>query len=182
MLLVVGAASIATSVVGEEPGFGVLAAYIVFCFNITLIAYAFRAIALLLLIVAHIVCIATVSDIRGFELLEQLGYLCVFYLGQGLPVLGREYYNRENYIRREKLGVQKKQLKLETERTDRLLENLLPREIARQLKDGAKCIAGHFEMATILFTDMRGFTNFSSNVRASVCVVAAAAFAADAVG
>lgn len=42
---------------------------------------------------------------------------------------------------------------------------MLPKPIARQLKDGVSSIASNFENATILFTDMKGFTNFSSKVR-----------------
>ncbi len=49
------------------------------------------------------------------------------------------------------------------ERTEQLLLNILPLTIAERLKQGERTIADHFE-ATVLFTDIVGFTEFSNKM------------------
>ncbi len=52
----------------------------------------------------------------------------------------------------------------EYERSDELLRNILPQEIAERLKDGETTIADRFEMVSVLFADISGFTELSSTV------------------
>jgi adenylate cyclase len=54
-----------------------------------------------------------------------------------------------------------KQLKVEQEKSDRLLLNVLPNQIATRLKQGESTIADYFQEVTILFADLVGFTNLS---------------------
>jgi len=57
-------------------------------------------------------------------------------------------------------------LRLEQAKTDRLLLNILPAEIAAQLKDNEQnsgAIAHRFETATILFADIVSFTDIAAN-------------------
>ena len=49
-------------------------------------------------------------------------------------------------------------LKIEQDRSESLLLNILPREIADRLKSGEKTIADHYPSVSILFVDMVGFT------------------------
>ncbi|MCC7502135.1 MAG: tetratricopeptide repeat protein, partial [Flavobacteriales bacterium] len=49
-------------------------------------------------------------------------------------------------------------------RSDELLLNILPPEVAEELKDTGAAQARHFDNATILFTDFKGFTQLSENV------------------
>ena len=51
------------------------------------------------------------------------------------------------------------ELKTEKEETERLLYNILPVEIARELKEKGTTTPRRYEEVTILFTDFRGFTN-----------------------
>jgi guanylate cyclase len=53
-------------------------------------------------------------------------------------------------------------LHVEQEKSERLLYNVLPREIAPALKDGEARIAQRFEEVSILFADMSGFTSLSA--------------------
>jgi guanylate cyclase len=53
-------------------------------------------------------------------------------------------------------------LHLEQEKSERLLYNVLPREIAPALKEGGERIADRFEEVSILFADMSGFTRLSA--------------------
>jgi class 3 adenylate cyclase len=50
----------------------------------------------------------------------------------------------------------------EKERSDKLLLNILPEEVAIELKDKGFANAQHFENVTVLFTDFQGFTKMSS--------------------
>ncbi len=55
-------------------------------------------------------------------------------------------------------------VEVERARSDSLLRNILPDEIALQLKDGASIIADHFEDATVLFADIADFTPLSATM------------------
>ncbi|MFC1853620.1 adenylate/guanylate cyclase domain-containing protein [candidate division CSSED10-310 bacterium] len=54
-----------------------------------------------------------------------------------------------------------KQLKSEQERSEKLLLNILPPEVAEQLKQGREIIADNYAEATVLFSDIVGFTALS---------------------
>ncbi|MBD2580587.1 adenylate/guanylate cyclase domain-containing protein [Oscillatoria sp. FACHB-1406] len=56
-------------------------------------------------------------------------------------------------------------LRLERERADRLLLNILPAPIAEQLKQNRTPIAQDFEEVTILFADIVGFTNLAASLQ-----------------
>jgi class 3 adenylate cyclase len=57
-------------------------------------------------------------------------------------------------------------LRREQIKTEKLLLNILPKPIAEQLKDTPTTIAEHYEMVTILFADIVGFTSLSSQIPA----------------
>jgi class 3 adenylate cyclase len=52
-------------------------------------------------------------------------------------------------------------LRIEREKSERLLRNILPAPIAERLKSGQQTIADAFEETTILFADIVGFTTLS---------------------
>ncbi len=56
------------------------------------------------------------------------------------------------------------ELRKEKERSEQLLLNILPAEIAERLKQADASPAEHFEEATILFADIVGFTNLAVNL------------------
>lgn len=55
-------------------------------------------------------------------------------------------------------------LKAEQERSERLLLNVLPKPIADRLKDDSEIIADNFPEATVLFSDLVGFTKMSAGL------------------
>ncbi|MEI6235438.1 MAG: adenylate/guanylate cyclase domain-containing protein [Planctomycetota bacterium] len=61
-------------------------------------------------------------------------------------------------------------LRLEQEKSERLLLNVLPACIATRLKNGEKSIADSFPIATVLFSDLVGFTKISSKISAAELV------------
>jgi guanylate cyclase len=52
----------------------------------------------------------------------------------------------------------------EQARSERLLLNVLPREIAAQLKEHDRTDAKHFDSASVLFADIVGFTSLTANL------------------
>ncbi|GGA13137.1 adenylate/guanylate cyclase domain-containing protein [Okeania sp. KiyG1] len=55
-------------------------------------------------------------------------------------------------------------LKLQKQQMQELLLNILPAKIAQRLQKGARAIADSFDDVSVLFADLVGFTEFSSNV------------------
>jgi len=55
-------------------------------------------------------------------------------------------------------------LKMEQDRSEGLLLNILPRQIAERLKSGEKTIADHCEAVSILFADLVGFTPLTNTL------------------
>lgn len=65
-------------------------------------------------------------------------------------------YSRWRYIKKSKAIIEK-----EKERSENLLLNILPAEIAEELKEKGEAAARDFEQVSILFTDFKGFTKKS---------------------
>jgi guanylate cyclase len=55
-------------------------------------------------------------------------------------------------------------LRLEQAKSESLLLNVLPREVAGRLKDGSRIIADSYESASVLFADLVGFTPLSAEL------------------
>ena len=77
-----------------------------------------------------------------------------------------EEHNRlisdQNQILEERVIVRTKDLQLQTEKTERLMLNILPQSIAERLKEGDKEVSDKYQNTTILFSDLVGFTRMSS--------------------
>ena len=56
------------------------------------------------------------------------------------------------------------ELRQERDRSETLLLNILPQEVAEELKATGAAEAKHFDQATVLFTDFKGFTAMSEKV------------------
>jgi len=65
---------------------------------------------------------------------------------------------------------EKELLNIEQMRTEKLLLNILPKPIAERLKKGESNISGTYPEATILFSDLVGFTKMSSQKTAAELV------------
>lgn len=82
--------------------------------------------------------------------------IVVFYVANVGAVSLIAFVLLDSFIRQRKLTLGL--LRIEQQRSENLLLNILPREIAAILKKGNRTIADHIDGASILFADMVGFT------------------------
>ena len=85
--------------------------------------------------------------------------------GAAALLLAIALFSRLRYMRRSRAEVQK-----EKDRSDELLHNILPEEVAAELKAKGKADARAFDTATVLFTDFKGFTSMSEQLGAQELV------------
>lgn len=76
----------------------------------------------------------------------------------------------QNALRMRQLKKQHEQLSQEQEKTEQLLLNILPRAIAKRLKNGEDRIADSYSSVSVLFADMVGFTKMSRTMTAEALV------------
>jgi len=87
------------------------------------------------------------------------------YGGLGILVVTASLWNRLRYIRKSRAIIKK-----EKDRSENLLLNILPAEIAEELKVNGRAEARDFELVTILFTDFKEFTRMSEKMSAKELV------------
>jgi class 3 adenylate cyclase len=76
-------------------------------------------------------------------------------------LLSGGFYSRWRYVKKSKAVIEK-----EKERSENLLLNILPSEIAEELKTKGSAEARDFDIVSILFTDFEGFTQASEKLSA----------------
>ena len=76
-------------------------------------------------------------------------------------LLSGGFYSRWRYVKKSKAVIEK-----EKERSENLLLNILPSEIAEELKAKGSADARDFDIVSILFTDFEGFTQASEKLSA----------------
>lgn len=64
---------------------------------------------------------------------------------------------------KEQVEKQKQMLEEEKEKAEKLLLNILPREMADELKNKGKAKARNYRQVTVMFTDFKGFTRLAEN-------------------
>jgi adenylate cyclase len=74
------------------------------------------------------------------------------------------------YRQRNKIGKEKQKSDAEKQRSEELLLNILPGEVAEELKSTGTAKAKAFTMVTVMFTDFKDFTNISEKVSAELLV------------
>jgi adenylate cyclase len=78
-----------------------------------------------------------------------------------LLLLARGLYIRWRFVKHSKAVLQ-----IEKDRSENLLLNILPADIAEELKQKGKADARDFDMVSIIFTDFKGFTEASAKLSA----------------
>ncbi len=84
-------------------------------------------------------------------------------LGALILLLALGLLHRYRYVRktRNELSKKNKVINAEKERSDSLLLNILPQDVAEELKLNGKARARYFDQVTVLFTDFKGFTKMA---------------------
>lgn len=77
---------------------------------------------------------------------------------------------KEIYDQKEEINDQKKDLEKEKERSEGLLLNILPHEVAEELKQTGKATPKYHEMVSILFVDITKFSNMVKHTKAKTLV------------
>jgi class 3 adenylate cyclase len=88
-----------------------------------------------------------------------------FGVGGLVIIIAGAMYGRLQIIRKSKALVEH-----EKERSENLLLNILPAEIAQELKEKGRADAQHFDDVGILFSDFKGFTEQSAKLSAATLV------------
>ncbi|TAE74087.1 MAG: hypothetical protein EAZ85_05295 [Bacteroidetes bacterium] len=90
--------------------------------------------------------------------------LGIFFTG----LIGYIFWLYQTKRRREKhnalLASKNSELEIERQKSDKLLLNILPKEVAEELKEFGRATAKQYARTTVLFTDFKGFTNISSGL------------------
>ncbi len=84
-----------------------------------------------------------------------------YFAFNSVGVLGFVYFSTRYFTER---------IRLEQERADRLLLNVLPAAIAQRLKQGPRTIAERFGAVSVVFSDLAGFTQLSQTMDARALV------------
>lgn len=87
-------------------------------------------------------------------------------------ILAIALYQRFRFVRktRNELSEKNKIINKEKDRSDELLLNILPAETAEELKTKGRSEARHFDMATVMFMDIKGFTFIAEKLTAQELV------------
>ncbi|MCB0795460.1 MAG: adenylate/guanylate cyclase domain-containing protein, partial [Flavobacteriales bacterium] len=90
---------------------------------------------------------------------QQFRFYSTLAAGGGLFLLAIGLWSRLRYTRRTNAIITR-----EKERSEELLLNILPEEVAEELKEKGEADARLIEQATVLFTDFKGFTAYSEKM------------------
>jgi len=75
-----------------------------------------------------------------------------------------EKANAQLEFQKEEINIQKQKIEEEQEKSERLLLNILPFEVARQLKSKGRAGTRFYKHVSVLFTDFRGFSKLSKEI------------------
>ena len=74
----------------------------------------------------------------------------------------QRFIEEQNALLENRVVERTQELQLQTEKTEKLMLNILPQSIAERLKEGDKEVSDKYQNTTILFSDLVGFTKMSS--------------------
>ena len=150
---------------GVLPGYGISAIMLLFAFGfVSRTGFVFAAWRTAVIVVGYIVA-ASLYRGRGSLLVDDLIFGAA--VGGTLVALRMlEQSRRRVFYQDVVITRQSAALRLEMDRADGLLRNLLPASIASRLLDGERTIADEYPAVTVLFADIVGFTPLAARLPA----------------
>lgn len=108
--------------------------------------------------------VARLKDIENQRLIIGIiGTLLIFALSI-VALIGRQVANRKLAKQKEEIIKQSAIIEEERRKAETLLLNILPREIAEELKDKGYSMPRSYDLVTVLFTDFKGFTQIAEKL------------------
>ena len=161
-----GMGMVAYSVIGDDPGYGTLALMIVFCYSFTPISFFVASGLSCTLIATFVTLLFYFSDKPREELYTVVGMLLLFWVAVAFVGHNLERSLRVSFLDEVIVRRQRDQLGVEKRLSDRLLANMLPKQIAAQLKEGRHVVADEFEAVTVLFCEICDWSRVTDAVSA----------------
>ncbi len=94
-----------------------------------------------------------------------IGYFIIVIAGSLIYLRWRSYRFMQNKVRLESIVNERVEyFKTEKDRTDSLIANLLPKTTAEELRKKGKASSKKFELVTVLFSDIEGFTRIAEQM------------------
>jgi class 3 adenylate cyclase len=102
-----------------------------------------------------------VNELRQWRLFYGGGTILLF-----LSLISFNLYRGNNRKKKanEMLEEEKEKTEIERDKSESLLLNILPKSVADELKTKGKASVKHYEMASVIFTDFKGFTAFAEKM------------------
>ncbi|OFX48497.1 MAG: guanylate cyclase [Bacteroidetes bacterium GWC2_33_15] len=80
------------------------------------------------------------------------------------------YFAKERFKLENIINERTEEVVLQKEKADNLLERVLPKTTAKELKSGHKAGPYHYNMVTVLFSDIQGFTKISEQLDSEMLI------------
>ncbi|NOQ27099.1 MAG: HD domain-containing protein [Bacteroidales bacterium] len=80
------------------------------------------------------------------------------------------YYARERFKLENIIYERTEEVVIQKEKADNLLERVLPKNTAKELKSGRKAGPYHYNMVTVLFSDIQGFTKIADQMDSDLLI------------
>jgi class 3 adenylate cyclase len=167
-LILFGVGTAAQSMVLVNPSYSLLAGFTIWQYNIELVPLRVNLFVSLGCSLAYLIGVSGV--LATSSLIWHGLFLITFLVGLLPPAYESGCVGRK--ITNISFGMDKEHQLLwkEEKRGTALLHSLLPKMVVERIQSGSKLIADSYSNVSVLFTDMKGFTSFSSSVTPSELV------------
>lgn len=142
-------------------GYGTILIVNLYSFAMLRLRFFFALISSIVVVSQYFLMLIFLRDLEFTQLIIQMA-ICFF-----VGIVGWssawffERFSRQEYLAAQLIEQQAKTIQVEKEKSEALVMNILPPQIAARLLSGEKNIADRYNNVTILFADLNGFTALS---------------------
>jgi class 3 adenylate cyclase len=152
------------SVGGVLPGYGISAIMLLFAYGaVSRTGFVFAAWRSAVIVVGFVV--AAIAYRGPGSLLIDAFIFAAAVIGSILAMRLLEQSRRRVFYQDVVIADQSESLRVEKEKSDRLLLSVLPASISARLRNGEQPIADEYPSVTVLFADIVGFTSMAERLR-----------------